>query len=169
MLPLLTGTAAVGVAGFLGYHSLAPQSQFFGETFIGTPGRGRKLALTYDDGPNDPDTPLLLDVLDNHQVKATFFLIGKYVERRPDLVRSIKERGHEIGNHTYSHPNLSFVSQSREIEELSRCQSELLKAGIRSAAPKPSGETDFNAQLLQADTREKKIALGRSLREASGT
>src|SRR5437763_11631831 len=169
MLPLLITGAAVGAAGFLGYHSLAPRSQFFGETFIGTPGRGRKLALTYDDGPNDPDTPLLLDVLDSHQVKATFFLIGKYVEQRPDLVRGIAERGHEIGNHTYSHPNLSFVSESREIEELSHCQAELLKAGIRSAASKRSGESDFSTQVLRANTRDQQIALGRGLREASGT
>src|SRR5439155_5435888 len=101
MLPLITGAAAFASAGFLGYHALAPRSQLFGETFIGTPGRGRKLALTYDDGPNDPDTLLLLDVLDNHHVKATFFLIGKYVEQRPDIVRHIAEAGHEIGNHTY--------------------------------------------------------------------
>ena len=132
MLPLLIGAGTLGAAGFLGYHSLAPRSQFFGETFIGTPGRGRKLALTYDDGPNDPDTPLLLDVLDSHQVKATFFLIGKYVQQRPDLVRSIAERGHEIGNHTLSHPcSGNFLwSRERALEDytLERMERDILDA-----------------------------------------
>ena len=75
MLPLIAGAAALASAGFLGYHSLAPRSQFFGKTFIGTPGKGRKLALTYDDGPNDPDTLLLLDVLES-TAQAMFKFTG---------------------------------------------------------------------------------------------
>ena len=134
MLPLIAGAGALASAGFLGYHALAPRSQLFGETFIGTPGRGRKLALTYDDGPNDPDTLLLLDVLDNHHVKATFFLIGKYVEQRPDIVRRIAEAGHEIGNHTYSHPNLALAPENKLVEELSRCETALQAAGVSSAS-----------------------------------
>src|SRR3954462_4960744 len=166
MLPLLIGAGALGAAGFLGYHSLAPRSQFFGESFIGTPGRGRKLALTYDDGPNDPDTPLLLDVLDNHHVKATFFLIGKYVEQRPDLVRNIVERGHEIGNHTFSHPNLSLVSEDREIDELARCQAELFKAGIHAIN---GGSPELDSISMSWSERTVKVEGAKRLREASGT
>src|SRR5207302_7301079 len=79
MIPEIIGGAALGAAGFAGYHSLAWRSQFYGRTFIGTPGVGKKLALTYDDGPNDPHTLHLLDVLAKHDVKGTFFLIGKFV------------------------------------------------------------------------------------------
>src|SRR2546428_12610106 len=114
MLPLVIGAAALGGLGFAGYHSLAWQSQLYGRTFIGTPGDGRKLALTYDDGPNDPDTLLLLDVLSKHNVKTTFFVIGKYAEQRPDIVRKIAEAGHAIGNHTFSHPNL-IVSSAKDL------------------------------------------------------
>ncbi len=128
MFPLMTGAAALAAVGFAGYHSVAPRSQVFGSTFIGTPGAGRKLALTYDDGPNDPDTLRLLDVLARHQVKATFFLIGKYVERRPDIVRLIAETGHVIGNHTYAHPNLALVSKQKLVEELAGCESALKAA-----------------------------------------
>src|ERR1700747_1357248 len=122
MLPLAIGAASLGAAAFAGYHSLAWRSQLYGRTFIGTPGRGRKLALTYDDGPNDPDTLLLLDVLAKHNVKATFFLIGKHVQQRPDIVQRIIAAGHMIGNHTYDHPNLAFVSQRTLLEELMKCE-----------------------------------------------
>src|SRR5258708_33444357 len=108
MLPLAIGAAALGGLGYAGYHSLAWRSQLYGHTFLGTPGQGRKLALTYDDGPNDPDTLLLLDVLAKHNVKATFFLIGNYVQQRRAIVRRIVTEGHEIGNHTFSHPNLAL-------------------------------------------------------------
>ena len=66
-----------------------------------------EFALTFDDGPNDPWTGRLLDVLARHQARATFFLIGKYVRARPELVREIRDAGHLIGNHTMTHPWLA--------------------------------------------------------------
>jgi peptidoglycan/xylan/chitin deacetylase (PgdA/CDA1 family) len=133
MLPLAIGAAALGGLGFAGYHSLAWRSQLYGSTFIGTPGRGRKLALTYDDGPNDPDTLLLLDVLAKHEVKATFFLIGKFVQQRPDIVKRIADAGHAIGNHTFTHPNLVLTSDAALRLELNSCASALGEIGIGSA------------------------------------
>src|SRR3954468_18179131 len=121
MLPAVIATASLATAAFAGYHSLAWRSQLYGRTFIGAPGHGRKLALTYDDGPNDPDTPLLLDVLAKHNVKATFFLIGKYVHQRPDIVHRIAVEGHLIGNHTFSHPNLIVTSDAALRNELHSC------------------------------------------------
>jgi peptidoglycan/xylan/chitin deacetylase (PgdA/CDA1 family) len=79
------------------------------------------MALTYDDGPNDPHTLHLLDVLAEHNAKATFFLIGRYVKQRPDIVRLIQQAGHAIGNHTYNHPNLIFASPARVKRELEDC------------------------------------------------
>src|SRR4051812_17897153 len=130
MLPLAIGAASLGAAAFAGYHSLAWRSQLYGRTFIGTPGRGRKLALTYDDGPNDPDTLLLLDVLAKHNVKATFFLIGKFVQQRPDIVHKIAAAGHAIGNHTFTHPHLVLASDAALRHELNSCASALTEIGI---------------------------------------
>jgi peptidoglycan-N-acetylglucosamine deacetylase len=83
------------------------------------------MALTFDDGPNDPHTMRLLDVLARHDAKATFFLIGKYVRPRPEIARAILVAGHEIGNHTDSHPNLIMVSAARLRRELSDCNQAL--------------------------------------------
>lgn len=110
------GAAAVG----LGWASMDPQSQLYGRTFIGTPGDGKRLALTYDDGPNDPHTMRLLDVLTRHEVKATFFMIGSHLVRRPDIARAVALAGHEIGNHTWSHPNLIWRSSQQVRSELER-------------------------------------------------
>jgi len=99
---------------------MAPQSQLFGAS-ISSGSDARQLALTYDDGPNDPDTLHLLDVLAKHNVKATFFLIGRYVAQRPDIAQRIAAAGHIIGNHTNAHPNLFWCSQSRLKDELAKC------------------------------------------------
>lgn len=132
MLPFLIGGAA-GAAAVLGagiYHSLAPRSQLYGETFIGKPGSGKQLALTYDDGPNDPHTLRLLDVLAKHGLKATFFVIGNYVRQRPDIVRRIVAEGHEVGNHTYTHPLLSLCDSGNARGELEQCAAALKETGV---------------------------------------
>ncbi|MBU4285358.1 MAG: polysaccharide deacetylase family protein [Kiritimatiellae bacterium] len=74
-----------------------------GETIYFVPVREKVVALTFDDGPNEPATGLILDALKRHQVKATFFLIGANVERYPETARRIKAEGHLIGNHTARH------------------------------------------------------------------
>ena len=132
MLPLITGAAALAAAGGAIYHSLAPRSQMFGETFIGTPGRGKQLALTFDDGPNDPYTLQLLDVLAKHGVKSTFFLIGTFVQQKPEIVRRMVAEGHEIGNHTFTHPVLSLCDASNARAELTQCAQALQEAGAQS-------------------------------------
>src|ERR1700730_14063403 len=102
----LTGVAVLGAVA-AGYQSMAPTGQWYGRTFTGL-GRGsRQLALTYDDGANDPHTLRLLEVLAKHGVHATFFVIGKYVKQRPDIVREIVAAGHAVGNHTFTHPLLN--------------------------------------------------------------
>ena len=67
----------------------------------------RKLiSLTFDDGPNPEVTEKLLAVLDKHQVKATFFMMGGFVEKYPEIARKVRDAGHQIGNHTYTHPDM---------------------------------------------------------------
>src|SRR5579862_4295949 len=119
--PLLGAGAVVAAACAAGYQSMAPTGQWYGRTFTGLSRRSKQLALTYDDGPNDPHTFRLLEVLAKHDVKATFFLIGGFVEQRPDIVREIVKTGHVVGNHTYTHPNLTFESNGETRSQLERC------------------------------------------------
>ena len=81
-----------------------------------------EVALTIDDGPASPYTAEMLDVLKKYNVKATFFLIGENAERYPNLVRRIWAEGHEIGNHSYTHPNIGTVPDSRAHFELNATQ-----------------------------------------------
>lgn len=101
---------------------MAPWSQLYGANFQGVAPGTKQLALTYDDGPNDPHTQNLLEVLARHKAKATFFLIGQYVKQRPEIVRAIVEAGHEIGNHTWDHPLLIKCSGAETRRQLSETQ-----------------------------------------------
>jgi peptidoglycan-N-acetylglucosamine deacetylase len=124
LAPVLAGaTAAAAITA--AYQSMAPTGQWYGRTFTGLARGTRQLALTYDDGPNEPHTLRLLEVLAKHGVQATFFLIGRHAEDRPDLVNEIAKAGHVIGNHTFSHPMLIFKSASEVRGELLRCQAVL--------------------------------------------
>ena len=87
------------------------------------------VALTFDDGPNEKYTPELLDILQNKKAKATFFLIGKNVLEEPEIVRRIYSEGHEIGNHTYSHPVLPLVSR-KEIHKQVEYTSSIIEDAI---------------------------------------
>lgn len=125
LLPVLAGTAAVGALCTAGYQSMAPTGQWYGNTFTGL-GRGtKKLALTYDDGPNDIHTQRLLDILARHNVHATFFLVGRYVRQRPELAREIVTAGHIAGNHTFTHPNLALKNRVDVRKELVDCRAAL--------------------------------------------
>jgi peptidoglycan/xylan/chitin deacetylase (PgdA/CDA1 family) len=86
------------------------------------------MAITFDDGPNPAATPGLLELLARHNVTATFFLIGQRVRAFPALAREIAERGHAIGNHTETHPALTFLSPARIGQELERCDDAIVEA-----------------------------------------
>jgi peptidoglycan-N-acetylglucosamine deacetylase len=130
---MLTALASVSLAAGLsagGYAYAAnwPTSQIFGRTLLGG-ANPRRIALTYDDGPNDPCTLQLLDILAEHKVRATFFLIGRFVRQRPEIVRAILSAGHLVGNHTMTHPVLLWERPSRVREELAGCNAEIEDAG----------------------------------------
>ncbi len=97
---------------------MVPWSQLYGENFNGIQEGLKVLALTYDDGPNDPWTMKLLEVLATHQVQATFFMLGRYVKERPEIAREVSKAGHAIGNHSYTHPNLIFSNERKLRQEL---------------------------------------------------
>lgn len=98
-----------------------PQSALFGPVLTRLPTDDRVVWLTIDDGPSD-DTPAVLDALDAHGAKATFFLVGERAARHPERVRDILRRGHDIGNHSTTHPARWFwalgpMRMRREIAE----------------------------------------------------
>ncbi|PFJ08371.1 polysaccharide deacetylase [Bacillus cereus] len=101
-----------------------------------------EVALTFDDGPDLVFTPKILDKLQKHNVKATFFLLGKNAEKYPNVVKRIADEGHVIGNHTYSHPNLAKVNESEYHAQIIKTE-EILKR-LAGYAPKfirpPYGE-----------------------------
>ncbi len=125
--PMETGvTAVLGTAAAAGlavggyaYASMWPGSQIFGRTLI-APRRPGELALTFDDGPNPAWTPRLLEVLAAYDVKATFFMVGRYAAAEPELVRRVAGEGHVVGMHSWDHPNLAWAGKARVEEQLRR-------------------------------------------------
>ncbi len=124
----LTG-AGLGTVGLLWggaeYAARWPTSQIFGATLVDVAdpdGMRHTVALTYDDGPSARNTEPLLELLAEHQVHATFFLIGNHVRRHPAVARRVAAAGHTIGNHTEMHPDLLRKSDARVRAELKRTQ-----------------------------------------------
>lgn len=96
-----------------------------------------KIALTFDDGPHPKNTEKILDILDRYNVKATFFIVGVNAKNYPNTLKQVAERGHEIGNHTYSHiilkdkskntVNSELLSAEKEIEQVTGGRTNLLR------------------------------------------
>ncbi len=105
MSPIIITVMGLGAATLLWLFFRPP----FGKNIVRLNTDKRIVALTYDDGPSPPYTDQLLDVLAKHNVKATFFMIGKRIERHPETVNRVIAEGHQIGNHSYSHPVLGFL------------------------------------------------------------
>ena len=95
------------------YATLKPSSQLTGSVVTSFHTSEKEVWLTIDDGPDAEETPVVLDLLDEHQAKATFFVIGRHAKANPELVRLILERGHNIGNHTMNHLEGRFWCLSR--------------------------------------------------------
>ena len=110
------------IVGGAYWTAFRPRSQVFGAFPYRAPTRDKVVALTFDDGPNEPYTSRLLDVLDERGVKATFFQVGRCAERFPSCTRRVVESGHLLGNHSYSHSFTSYVRQPRQRDEIRRTQ-----------------------------------------------
>ena len=113
----LTGAAVAGMAWAVRGRS---STAFGPSVWRGTQGR-KAIALTFDDGPSD-GTAGLLEILHRHHAKATFFQCGKNVQRAPALSRVVSEAGHEIGNHSHTHPNCALRSAAFIADEFTRAQ-----------------------------------------------
>lgn len=138
LVPLAVAGAALGMAaGGFHYAALWPESQIFGATLIAG-NDSAEIALTYDDGPNDPYTYQLLEVLDRFHVRATFFMIGQFVRQKPEIARAVREAGHLVGSHTVTHPHLMYASDARirrEVEESTSVLEDALGERVRYFRP----------------------------------
>jgi peptidoglycan/xylan/chitin deacetylase (PgdA/CDA1 family) len=135
-LPTLAG-AALAVTGAVYYATYAVRSQWLGPTIW----RGRAdtggVALTFDDGPST-DTERVLDVLDARGLRAAFFMVGRQVERFPRTARRVAEGGHEIGNHSYTHPIYLYRGARETRRQLERTQAVIADAaGVRPRLARP--------------------------------
>lgn len=88
----------------------------------------KRVALTFDDGPNITYTPAILNTLKKYNVPATFFVTGQNVKRHPQIAKRIVDEGHEIGNHTYTHPKLTHISNTAVKNELQKTNAAIKKA-----------------------------------------
>lgn len=122
----LAGVAFV-LLGLLSNSLLSPSSQVLGPVFTHGDRKVPKVALTFDDGPNEPFTGQILDVLEARGVKATFFLVGENVRRFPDTVRREAALGMEVGNHTMHHANLVGRPGSAIFREIVEAQEAIEK------------------------------------------
>jgi peptidoglycan/xylan/chitin deacetylase (PgdA/CDA1 family) len=114
------------------------------------PLRQRRIALTFDDGPSPVQTPRLLRLLDEHGARATFFLIGRNVERWPHLAAEIVRRGHEVGNHSQNHVLLPLLPRRALLREMQRASAVIHAAtGVRPHLFRPPMGW-FNRRMLRA-------------------
>jgi peptidoglycan-N-acetylglucosamine deacetylase len=131
MEPWSIAAGAAGAAAALSaaavWGAMAPSSQLYGPT-IRTTGEPDAIALTFDDGPNPAVTPKLLDLLEKHGSRGTFFMMGTHVRACPKIAADAMARGHVIANHTETHPNLALLSSRRIADELVRCRGAIMTA-----------------------------------------
>jgi peptidoglycan/xylan/chitin deacetylase (PgdA/CDA1 family) len=114
-------------------REMAPQKPVRKKTLPAKMKKRGKVVLTFDDGPYGDTTNKILDILKEKNVKATFFLLGKNVEKYPEIIRREMEEGHIIGNHSYNHSRILFLKNSKNIKEnIKKAESSIEKAsGLR--------------------------------------
>jgi len=129
-------------------------SRSAGVTFTRVPVNGKYIALTFDDGPHPSNTPRLLNILRQRNVKATFYVVGRSVNLYPQILRQTAEDGHEIGNHTQTHRLLSKLSDSEVLNELRRCRESVAQASgatMRTMRPPYGGLLPRQREMVHAE------------------
>ena len=128
------------------------------------------IAITFDDGPHQLLTPALLDTLDAIEVKASFFLVGKMVDRYPALVREIFARGHTVANHSYWHKNSSLLSPEEFLDDIRRCSESIernIPVRVRFFRP-PGGNYTKNVLSLVEETGMRTVLWDINSRDYTG-
>ena len=159
------GAGLLVVLIFLQSFSLCVFSQTM--VYHSVPTETKRIALTFDDGPHPSQTHRILEVLDQYQVKATFFMIGVNVQNYPDAAKEVVSRGHEVGNHTFSHKRIKNLDEAALAKELGACEDALEELceyhphlfrppeGVLNAYVKHCSERgDYTLILWSVDTRD---------------
>lgn len=125
--------------GYIFYYGAhRPGNNLFGQTVWSLSTKEKVIALTFDDGPNPIYTKQILDILRNHDVKATFFLLGENAERYPDIAKSVVQAGHVIGNHTFGHATLGLRLPSEIETEIKQAEEIILNVtGVKPVFFRP--------------------------------
>jgi len=163
----LTGEVKVGLAPLVaglegptwGVEETLPQTAPSGwdrpvkDTYTQVKTSRKVIAITFDDGPHPENTPRLLDMLKQRQIKATFYVVGNMVTYSPQLLRRMVEEGHEIGNHTVKHNNLARMSDEALVAELRAAHDQITEAsGAAPVSMRPPGgaiKKDQKALMLR--------------------
>ena len=114
------------------------------------------VALTFDDGPHAEYTPRLLDILERHQARATFFMLGQSASQYPELLQRIAQAGHAIGNHSWDHASFPFITSRERREQIHACARAIAPYGQRLFRP-PYGEQNLASRLDALWMRHKVI------------
>jgi len=151
LAPLLPGVAA-GVGYLACYGGFEGPVDWAMNTAVHGSRERRVIALTFDDGPDPARTPALLDALAELGVPATFFVLGSQADAHPELCARIAREGHELGNHTYTHPYLPLHRSARVADELARTDAAIARAtGIVPTIARPpyGGRSPRNVRAFQ--------------------
>lgn len=124
MIELILVILAILVVLFFAiyYPFFSPSSQLFGQVFFHKTTREKLAAITFDDGPNEPYTSQILDILKKYNIKATFFPVGENILREKNTLKKISADGHEIGNHSYSHAFFGPIISPSFNNEMTKAQ-----------------------------------------------
>ena len=115
-------------------------------TITSVDARDNVAALTFDDGPDPAFTPRLLDILDKHQVSATFFVVGETAQKYPELIRRIAQTRHVIGNHSWDHPAFPLITGRERRAQMRACAKAIAPYGQRIFRP-PFGCQNTSSRL----------------------
>jgi peptidoglycan/xylan/chitin deacetylase (PgdA/CDA1 family) len=146
-------------SGVVVWGSFDIQLGYFVNSFIHKRTKIKEVALTFDDGPTE-FTPKFLDILKENNIKATFFCIGKQIEKYPGTFLRIIAEGHTVGNHTFSHSNnTGFLSTLKMVEEIEKCDDVMFKIGSfkTDLYRPPFGVTNPNIAKAIKKTNKKSI------------
>lgn len=129
------------------------------------------IVLTFDDGPHPERTPKLLDVLAEAGVKAVFFMVGSQAKKHPNLVRQVAQQGHQIGNHSWSHPWMIVHSTQAMVTETKRCQDILadLTGQLPRLARPPYGQKDYRYYSVLKQFNLVPVLWSRNIRDYWGS
>ena len=121
----------------------------YSELVWSVPTDEKVLFLTFDDGPVADATPYVLEELSRYRAKATFFCIGKNIQRNPEILQEVITNGHQVGNHSFSHPNGWKTADNEYLQDITRCDEHLQAHGIRTNLLRPPygriSKTQINA------------------------